>query len=93
MIENDDLELLKKVIAKAEREEAPLPSALKTALTEYVSHQKEKEKRMRTRKKKLVVLDGRTTRRKYQHERPNTQKKQIQRPNKTNKTRKIKIKS
>ena len=89
MIENDDLELLKKVIAKAERGEAPLPSALKTALTEYVSPQKEKVRR--TRKKKLVVKEKKTTRKKSRPQRPKTQKKQ--RPTTTNKTRKIKIKS
>jgi hypothetical protein len=89
MIENDDLELLKKVIAKAERGEAPLPSALKTALTEYVSPQKEKVRR--TRKKKLVVQEKKTTRKNSRPQRPKTQKKQ--RPTTTNKTRKIKIKS
>jgi len=90
MIENDDLELLKKVIAKAERGEAPLPSALKTALTEYVSPQKEKEIVRRTRKKKLVVQEKKTTRKNSRPQRPKTQKKQ--RPTTTNKTRKIKIK-
>ena len=89
MIEKDDLELLKKVIAKAERGEAPLPSALKKALTEYVSPQKEKVKR--TRKKKLIVGKERTpTRKKSRPHQTRTQKKQ--RGINTNKTRKIKIK-
>ena len=90
MIEKDDLELLKKVIGKAEQGGAPLPSALKVALTNYVSPQKEKVRR--TRKKKIVLgKDTRTTRKNSRPQRLKTQKKH--RPTTTNKTRKIKIKS
>jgi hypothetical protein len=89
MTENDDLELLKKVIMKVESGKSPLPSALKKALNEYVSDKKE-NRFTRTRKKKLVGHKKQETRKNSQPQRKKTKKnKRIL----GNRTRKIKIKS